>query len=411
MLLLEGGVVYSQPCPNACQRLKGTDKMAKPKLIKTAKDKDLYWYKDNDGNKKYAYRYRYYNTLGERKEKSKQGFDTEKKALQALTKLKAQVLEGNLQQVENEDMTIAAWCDIWLEFKKSDWKPTTLIRNKGSVENHIKPLLGNRKLNQLDKITYKRIFIEPLFQKYKPRSVESWHRTFIAMVNAAVDAEILQRNRFTNISFKEDEKEVENVISASQLNQLLGYAKTRNELQCTIIYLLAFTGIRSGEACGLTWKDVNFKTGEVNINKTRDYLGVRSPKTRNSYRVFKVDDEVLEILKKYKLTAKKIHLRFGHEFKEESFIFISSSYYGKPICTSAIRKMFSAASNRLGFKVKAHTLRHTYASLLISSGVDVVTVASRLGDTNEMVFKVYAHAVDENKNQTIEAFKNVLENT
>ncbi|MGE7624392.1 tyrosine-type recombinase/integrase [Viridibacillus sp. NPDC096237] len=77
---------------------------------------------------------------------------------------------------------------------------------------------------------------------------------------------MLQRNRFTNISFKEDEKEVENVISASQLNQLLGYAKTKSDLQYTIIYLLAFTGIRCGEACRLTWKDVNFKTGEVIIN-------------------------------------------------------------------------------------------------------------------------------------------------
>ncbi|MFJ9462112.1 tyrosine-type recombinase/integrase [Viridibacillus arvi] len=383
--------------------------MAKPKLIKTAKDKDLFWYKDSEGKKKFAYRYRYYNTLGERKEKSKQGFDTEKKALQALAKLKAQVLDGNLQQVENEDMTIAAWCDIWLEFKKSDWKPSTLILNKGAVKNHIKPMLGNQKLNQLDKITYKRIFIEPLFKKYKPLSVLSYHRTFVAMVNAAVDAEILQRNRFTNISFKDDEKEAENVISASQLNQLLSYAKTRNELQYTIIYLLAFTGIRCGEACGLTWKDVNFITGEVNINKTRDYLGVRSPKTRNSYRVLKVDDDVLEMLKKYKLTAKKTHLRFGHKFNEESYIFISSNF-GRPINTTAISKAFRVASDRLGFKVKAHTLRHTYASLLISSGVDVVTVASRLGDTTEMVFKVYAHAVDENKNQTIKTFKNVLEN-
>jgi hypothetical protein len=48
LLLIRGGVVNRQTRPNACQRLKGTVKMAKPKLIKTAKDKDLFWYKDNE---------------------------------------------------------------------------------------------------------------------------------------------------------------------------------------------------------------------------------------------------------------------------------------------------------------------------------------------------------------------------
>ncbi|MGE7624394.1 hypothetical protein ACQKMD_15475 [Viridibacillus sp. NPDC096237] len=32
-------------------------------------------------------------------------------------------------------MTASVWCDIWLELKKSDWKPTTLIRNKGAAKN------------------------------------------------------------------------------------------------------------------------------------------------------------------------------------------------------------------------------------------------------------------------------------
>ncbi|MGE7624391.1 hypothetical protein ACQKMD_15460 [Viridibacillus sp. NPDC096237] len=117
---------------------------------------------------------------------------------------------------------------------------------------------------------------------------------------------------------------------------------------------------------------------------------------------------MLEMLKKYKLTAKKTHLRFGHKFNKESyflFLLISESLSIHQLLGKHLELQAT-----LGFKVKAHTLRHTYASLLISSGVDVVTVVSRLGDTEEMVFKVYAHAVDENKNQTIEVFKNMLEN-
>jgi len=46
----------------------------KPKMNRTKKDNDLYWYIDTDGIKKYAYRYRYYDVLGKRKEKNRPRF-------------------------------------------------------------------------------------------------------------------------------------------------------------------------------------------------------------------------------------------------------------------------------------------------------------------------------------------------
>ena len=69
----------------------------------------------------------------------------------------------------------------------------------------MKPLLGKYKLADLDKSTYKRVYINVLLKKYKPSTVRLFHRLFKVVINAAVDNEIIQRNRFNNIVIEGDE--------------------------------------------------------------------------------------------------------------------------------------------------------------------------------------------------------------
>ncbi|MGE7623723.1 tyrosine-type recombinase/integrase [Viridibacillus sp. NPDC096237] len=79
------------------------------------------------------------------------------------------------------------------------------------------------------------------------------------------------------------------------------------------------------------------------------------------------------------------------------------------IGVSSTRTNFNSAGKQIGFHVQPHTLRHTHASILIASGTEVVTVANRLGDSSEMILKVYVHASEENKNVPLEVFKNTLQ--
>ncbi|WP_231510859.1 Arm DNA-binding domain-containing protein [Bacillus sp. UNC438CL73TsuS30] len=60
--------------------------------------------------------------MGKRKEKSKQGFKTEKEAYRALLEVKASVVIGEVKQVENSNLTVSEWLDIWFETHKNEWK-------------------------------------------------------------------------------------------------------------------------------------------------------------------------------------------------------------------------------------------------------------------------------------------------
>nr|QRZ18317.1 site-specific integrase [Virgibacillus sp. AGTR] len=281
------------------------------KLYNSKKDKELYYYFNAKKEKLWCYRHRYYDALGKRREKYKQGFKTESEAYRALLDVKANTLNGNVKQVENSNLTVAEWLDIWYETHKNDWKVTSRKQRELAIKYQMKPLLGKYKLVELDKTTYKRVFINKLLEKkYKPSTVQLFHRLFKVAINAAVDDEILPRNRFNKISIPQDDPK-DNFLTAEELSKLLAAAKEHeNDTNYTFIFTLAYTGLRKGEALGLQWNNIDFNAKTITVERTRDNKGIRTPKTKNSYRTILIDDIAIAQLEKYKKWCKKIKLLF-----------------------------------------------------------------------------------------------------
>lgn len=72
---------------------------------------------------------------------------------------------------------------------------------------------------------------------------------------------------------------VDNFYTAEQLSIFLEGAQTLKSISHYIaLLILASTGMRKGEALGLTWKDIDFINCRITINKTRDYDGLRPQK-------------------------------------------------------------------------------------------------------------------------------------
>lgn len=99
-----------------------------------------------------------------------------------------------------------------------------------------------------------------------------------------------------------------NVYTHKELNQFLECAKDSNLTTYTYFKLLASTGMRKSEALALLWKDINFKEGYININKTLarsedNHTTVNKPKTQNSIRKVPLSDNIRSILEKYKLIS------------------------------------------------------------------------------------------------------------
>ncbi|MDQ8092286.1 site-specific integrase [Bacillus amyloliquefaciens] len=380
------------------------------KLNKSKKDNELFYYFNAKKEKRWCYRHRYYDALGKRKEKSKQGFKTENEAYRALLEVKASLLNGEAKQIEYSNLTVSEWLDIWYETHLNDWKISTQVQRSNAIKYQMKPLLGKYKLAQLDKTTYKRVFINELLKTYKPKSVELFHRLFKAAVNAAVDDEIIPRNRFTRITIPGVKDSADNFLTASELNRFLSVAeRIENITNYSLILLLSYTGMRKGEALGLKWGDLNLNDKTIKIERTRDTRGVRSPKTKNSYRTIPVDDLLIDQLKTYKFWCKQTLLGFGKHISDDDFIFIDEKTTGQPVKYHILKHNIDKLTKKAECNpITLNGLRHTHATILIGRRIPVKVIAKRLGNTPQMILNIYGHSFKDLEEEAVEAFGEAL---
>lgn len=385
----------------------------KPKVNKCHRDKELFWYMDHEGNKRWLYRHRYYDVLGKRREKKQQGFTSESAAYRALCEVRAKLVTGNNIEVENENMKVSEWLDIWYESNKNSWRDNTVRQRQNMIRDQFKPLLGKYKLASLDKETYKREFIQKLEkQGYKASTIRLFHRVFKVAINAAVDNEFLPRNRFTKVIIKDDDSNDDVfVLTKTELQKVLNYALENETITIsTLFHFLAYSGCRRGEAFGLQWKDIDFVNNRITIERQRTKSKVGPLKTKNSYRTIDMEPTIMQMLKKYQSWCKQLFLYNGQKLKEDDFVFIS--YQTKePFADNSLHYAFHRVKERTGITspFTPHVFRHTHATLLLlSAKVDVTVVADRLGNTPKVVWETYAHVLEEAKLEVVEIFSKAV---
>lgn len=383
------------------------------KLYKT-KENEIYYYFLRNGEKRFMYRHLYYDLLGKRRERKRSGFKSLEEAQRELLKLKASLLENNQLQADKHDMNISQWIDIWYKTYSSDWAISTREARKNAIEKHIKRLIGNIKLKNITKTIYINNFLNVLKKEgFKPHSISSMHATVSTAFNAAVEDDILDRNRIRSAPI-EKPKRLTNFLTPQELNIFLRYAKRERHSDYTLILLLAYTGMRSGEALGMHWSDVDFKESTVSIKRTRDVLGSRKPKTENSIRTIKVDDLVISQLKKYRAWCMQCKLEFGEQLADDDYIYLNndgSIYYYKELLSIVIRRIYrNIEKDKIKINtITGHGLRHTHATILLSQGIPVKTVADRLGNTPETLLETYAHSFDELEEKAVIVFSDSLQ--
>lgn len=155
-----------------------------------------------------------------------------------------------------------------------------------------------------------------------------------------------------------------------------------------------FTGLRLGELLGLTWADLDLNAGLVRVRKQLDRTGERvRPKTPCAIR----DVELMPALARALLAHRERRFAIG-QARSEDFVFGTGQ--GTPLHYRNVgRRGLDAAVDRAGLasapRLRFHDLRHTFASLLIADGADVVFVSRKLGHASvKTTLDVYAHLFD-----------------
>jgi integrase len=148
----------------------------------------------------------------------------------------------------------------------------------------------------------------------------------------------------------------------------------------TLVWLVMTTGVRRGELCGLRFSRIDFDEGVIDLRKNWVNGKEKDTKTHQNRRIA-LDTETLVLLKEQRDRVKDRVEAFGCEFSDDMFVFSSTKTpdHSAPYPPNAVTQRYKDMAARVEVKTHLHALRHYSATELLSAGVDIRTVAGRLG--------------------------------
>ena len=152
--------------------------------------------------------------------------------------------------------------------------------------------------------------------------------------------------------------------------------------------------MRRGELAGLTWRCLDLDAGRLSVEQqvlpTRGGVSFGPPKSARSRRTVALDPVTVDALRAHR-EAQILERAFaGDAYVDGDLVFADE--HGGPIHPQRLTAQFAEHRAAAGIRAGTlHVLRHTAATLALTSGVPVHIVASRLGDTATTVLERYAH--------------------
>ena len=370
-----------------------------------------YTNKDNET----LYRFRFYAGLDELTGKQRyirrQGFKSEKDAKTELLKIEY-LVSTNQYYKDVKSGKFGDVLDEWLALHKETVKPSTWQFIELRANKHVKPYFKNM---YVDKITLrhcqdfvnKTFKVAPVAYVYSVSIVKNTldYALRLGMIESNPMLYVIKPKKQSTISDNHG-----NYYNKDELKKFLDTAKNDFGLKkYTLFRLLAFSGIRIGECLALTWHDLNYKNNTIAINKTlartKNGIKIQTPKTKSSNRVISLDTETMQVLKMWQLEQRKQLLKLGiNAMNKHQLIFSNgkNSFIIVPTVRLAIKQIAKKAGI---YPITTHGFRHTHATLLFASGMDIKQVQARLGHSNvQTTLNIYTHAMKDKQDKIGDEF-------
>jgi len=351
---------------------------------------------------------------------TRRNFKTKKEAQLALNRLKLDFNNNGFQHPEN--MTFEQVYERWLQEYRNTVKESTLVKTKVYFNNHILPAFGNMLINKIS-IPYAQSIINDWCNKYVKYS-QLFNYTS-AVFQYAMKLELVQKDPTKLVVYPKRKEEIKGsddwkFYDKEELQKFFACLAEEdkhehNHQANTLFRLLAFTGMRKGEALALTWQDIDFTNQTLTINKALSRgenarLYVQTPKTSHSNRTLDIDKTTIHVLKKWKLRQREQLLMLGYNANSNDKQLVFSNTRNGYLQPSKPRKWLVQIINKYQLKyIKVHGFRHTHASLLFEAGASIKEVQERLGHSDiKTTMNVYAHVSKHAKKDTVEKFVNYV---
>jgi integrase len=275
----------------------------------------------------------------------------------------------------------------WLE--RQTVRPRTLEIYRWALERHLIPYFGRRRLDQIQAEEIAAFIAQMRRKQLKGWTITSALRPLSIILAQAARKGRIPVNPMTQLERGErprhDDQRPKRILSLEEMRALIESADS-GQYRC-LLELLLTSGVRIGEALGLTLADLEREQNLIRVEHQLGRDGCRTPlKTEESRRVLDIGPELMRGL------LALVNER-GARFNPQAFVFASRTGSGleRKVARRALDRAVEAAQLAAP-KPTLHDLRHSHASMLIALDSNLFEIQRRLGHRKpDTTLRIYAH--------------------
>ena len=331
-------------------------------------------------------------------------FDTKRDALAWLHEQHDKHNKGQL--ADSGKRTAGQWLEEWLTIKK----PQVELRSWNNLETHVRlhlaPAIGRTPLAKL-----RPAHVAAMYSTLEEKGTSAAMRKKVGVTLSMALADAMRMQYIASNPAKavRKPKAKEPDIHPLDAEQTRGFLAASASDRLHALYVLALdTGMRQGELFGLHWPEVDFESGVVTVKQSLEERNgqhrLKEPKTKASRRRIQVTPAALLALNQHRQRMLAAGL-----YRAEGPVFVDTEghWLRKP---NVRRRSFEKILKRAGLPpIRSHDLRHTAATQMLLSGINIKAVAATLGHSKASItLDIYAHKLPLMDKERAAAMQRVL---
>lgn len=317
----------------------------------------------------------------------------QKEVMDRMQEILAELREGEYKKPS--DGTLGDWLEIWLKEYQGSNKPMTIHNYTCMVHKHMIPALGMVPLKELDNLTIQK-FYNSLGQngrKLSPKTIKNIHGILHKALSQAVLAGQLKSNPADNSVLPRITSAEITPMEPEEITRFL--CNLEGEPYKNLFIMAFFTGMRQGELLGLSWDEIDFEHGIVEIRQQLQCVDgeyfLQTPKNGKNRMIAPVKI-VMDALREELEKQKENKALFGRAYKNKwNLVFTNEK--GKYLVRRTVYKHYNAILEKSGITHhRFHDMRHTFAVSMLDAGEDLKSLQENLGHaTAAFTLSQYAH--------------------
>lgn len=327
------------------------------------------------------------------------------------------LVDEQAPRTDGTGATFGQLLDQWLEeCERLDLSPTTLRTYRAEIKKTIRPRLGKVPLTSLSAKHLDDLYGVMKATGKSTKTIRNHHAIISAALHQAVRWGWVKTNVADMAKPPRVPRSQVHAPSVEQVRQVIEEAEDRDPRLAPLLMLAALTGMRRGELCALRWTDLDLTLGIVNVARSvvvvPGGLAEKTTKTDRSRKVA-LDAVGISLLTEYKAEVDRWAAEAGAEVPDDGFVFSPYVEATTPFRPDNVTSFFIRVRDAVKApNVRLHDLRHFTATQLIGAGVDIRTVAERLGHTDpSLTLRVYAHVIEQRDRAAADIMGQVLNPT